>query len=163
LPTLAIRSEVLRVSIIIFTPFCIPESRIITFFDYRIGFSCKVLTSSSSLLKAKLRFISYKGLISLLTLSIANLWLFSCKSLSSTRAYCFIISRVVYSPFLFAFKDLVALTNNIRYIISLYILLIKMLSLFIIFTQLLLKIGTLFISRCKISLLLYKLPNVKRA
>jgi len=73
------------------------------------------------------------------------------------------MSRVVYSPFPFAFKDPVALIDNIRYTISLYILLIEMLSLFITFTQLPLKIGTLFVSRRKISLLLYELPSVRRA
>jgi len=73
------------------------------------------------------------------------------------------MSRAIYSPFPFAFKDLVALTNNIRYIISLYILLIEMLSLFTTFMQLPLKIGILFVSRRKIFLLLYKLPSVKGA
>jgi len=57
---------------IIFTPFCVCGSGIVAFFDCKIGSSCKVLTSSSSLLKAGLRFISYKGLVSLLTLNVAN-------------------------------------------------------------------------------------------
>ena len=129
----------------------------------RIGSSCKVLTSSSSLLKARLKSISYKGLVSLLTPNIANLWLFAYRSFSFARACCFIMSRVVYSPFPFAFKDLVILTNSTRYIISLYILLIKMLSLFITFTQLLLRTRALSLSLCKISLLLYKLPSIRGA
>jgi hypothetical protein len=122
-----------------------------------------VLTSFNSLLKAKLRFISYRGLISLLTPSVADLWLLACGSLSFTRARCFIMSRVIYNPFPFTFKDLVALIDNIRYIISLYILLIKMLSLFITSTQLPLIIRILFVSRRKISLLLYKLPSIRGA
>jgi len=122
-----------------------------------------VLTSFSSLLEARLRSISYKGLISLLTPSIANLWLFACKSLSFARARCFIISRAVYSPFPFAFKDLVALIDSIRYIISLYILLTKILSLFIIFMQLLLRTRALLLSLRKISLLLYKLLSIRGA
>jgi len=73
------------------------------------------------------------------------------------------MSRAVYSPFPFAFKDLVALINNIRYTISLYILLIEMLSLFITFTQLLLRIRALLLSLRKISLLLYKLPSIRGA
>jgi len=122
-----------------------------------------VLTSFSSLLEVKLRSISYKGLVSLLTPNIANLWLFAYKSFSFTRACCFIISRAIYSPFPFTFKGLIALTNSIRYIISLYILLTKILSLFIIFTQLLLRIGVLLLSLRKISLLLYKLPSIRGA
>jgi len=122
-----------------------------------------VLTSSGSLLEAGLRFISCKGLISLLTPSIVNLWLFACGSFSFAQACYFIMSRAVYSPFPFTFEDPVALIDSIRYIISLYILLIEMLSLFIIFTQLLLRIGTLFVSRRKISLLLYKLPSIRGA
>jgi len=122
-----------------------------------------VLTSFNSLLEAKLKSISYKGLISLLTLNIVNLWLFAYRSLSFTRAYCFIMSRAVYSPFPFTFKDLIILTNNIRYIISLYILLIKMPSLSITFTQLPLKTKILLLSLRKISLLLYKLPSIKKA
>ena len=149
--------------IIIFTPFCVRGSGIVAFFDRRISSSYKVLTSSGSLLKAGLKSISYKGLVSLLTLSIANLWLFAYKSLSFARARCFIISRAVYSPFPFAFKDPVVLIDNIRYIISLYILLIEMLSLFITFTQLPLRIRILFVSRRKISLLLYKLPSIRGA
>jgi hypothetical protein len=128
-----------------------------------ISLSYKVLTSSSSLLEAKLKSISYKGLVSLLTPSIVNLWLFACKSLSFARARYFIMSRAVYSPFPFAFKDLVALTNSIRYTISLYILLIEMLSLSITFTQLLLRIGALLLSLRKISLLLYELPSIRGA
>ena len=58
---------------IIFTPFYICGSGIVAFLACGIGLSCKVLTSFSSLLKAKLRSISYKGLVSLLTLNIANL------------------------------------------------------------------------------------------
>jgi hypothetical protein len=61
------------VSIIIFTPFCVYKSKIVAFFDCGISSSYKVLTSFSSLLEAKLRFISYKGLVSLLTPNIANL------------------------------------------------------------------------------------------
>ena len=122
-----------------------------------------MLTSFNSLLEAKLKSISYKGLISLLTLNIVNLWLFAYRSLSFTRAYCFIISRAIYNPFPFTFKDLIILTNSIRYIISSYILLIKMLSLFITFTQLLLKTKALLLSLCKISFLLYKLPSIRGA
>ena len=66
-------------------------------------------------------------------------------------------------PFPFIFKDLVILINSIRYIISLYILLIKMLSLSIIFTQLLLKTKVLLLSLRKISLLLYKLLSIRGA
>jgi len=40
---------------------------------YKIGLSYKVLTSSSSLLEAKLKSISCKGLVSLLTPNIADL------------------------------------------------------------------------------------------
>jgi hypothetical protein len=153
----------LRASIIIFTPFCVYKSGIVAFFDRGIGSSYKVLTSFSSLLEARLRFISCKGLVSLLTLSVADLWLLAYGSLSFARARCFIMSWAIYSPFPFAFKDLVALIDNIRYTISLYILLTKMLSLFITFTQLPLIIGILSMSRRKISLLLYKLPSVKGA
>jgi hypothetical protein len=148
---------------IIFTPFCVCRSGIVAFLARGIGSSCKVLTSSGSLLEARLRSISCGGLVSLLTPSVANLWLFACGSLSFTRAYCFIMSRAVYSPFPFAFEDLVALTNSIRYTISLYILLIEMLSLFITSTQLLLRTGALLLSLCKISLLLYKLPSIRGA
>ena len=122
-----------------------------------------MLTSSGSLLEAGLRSISYKGLVSLLTPNIADLWLFAYKSLSFARACYFIMSRAIYSPFPFTFKDPAALTNSIRYTISLYILLIKMLSSSITFTQLPLRIGILSMSRRKISLLLYKLPSVKGA
>jgi hypothetical protein len=69
---------------IIFTSFCVCKSGIVIFFDCGIGSSYKVLTSFSSLLKAKLRFISYKGLVSLLTPNIADFWLLACKSLSFT-------------------------------------------------------------------------------
>ena len=48
-------------------------TKIIAFLARGISSSYKVLTSFSSLLEAKLRFISYKGLISLLTPNIANL------------------------------------------------------------------------------------------
>jgi len=57
---------------IIFTPFCVRGSGIIAFLACKISSSYKMLTSSSSLLEAKLRFISYKGLVSLLTPNIAN-------------------------------------------------------------------------------------------
>jgi branched-subunit amino acid transport protein len=67
---------------IIFTPFYIYKSGIVTFFDCKISFSYKVLTSFSSLLKAKLKFISYKGLVSLLISSVVDLWLLAYKSLS---------------------------------------------------------------------------------
>ena len=119
-----------------------------------------MLTSFSSLLEVKLRSISYKGLVSLLTPNIANLWLFAYKSFSFTRACCFIISLAVYCPFPFTFKDLIALTNSTRYTISSYILLIKMLSLFTTFMQLPLRIKALLLSLRKISLLLYKLPSI---
>jgi hypothetical protein len=61
------------VSIIIFTPFYIYKSKIIAFFNRKISSFYKVLTSFSSLLEAKLRFISYKSLISFLTLNIIDL------------------------------------------------------------------------------------------
>jgi hypothetical protein len=105
-----------------------------------------MLISFSFLLEAKLKSISYKGLISLLTPSVANFWLLAYRSLSFTRACCFIISRAICNPFPFAFKDLITLIDNIKYTIFLYILLIEMLSLFTIFTQLPLIIGILFIS-----------------
>jgi hypothetical protein len=153
----------LRASIIIFIPFCVRGSGTVAFFDRGTGSSYKVLTSSSSLLEAKSRSISYKGLVSLLTPSVANLWLLACGSLSSTRARYFTMSWAVYSPFPFAFKDLIALTNNIRYTISSYISLIEMLSSSTTSTQLPLIIGILSMSRRKISLLLYELPSVRGA
>jgi hypothetical protein len=58
---------------IIFTPFCVYKSKIVAFFNYKISSSYKVLTSFNSLSKAKLKSISYKGLVSLLTLSVINL------------------------------------------------------------------------------------------
>ena len=70
---MATRSGVLRALIIIFTPFYIYKSGIVTLFNCKISSFYKVLTSSGSLLKAKLKFISYKGLISLLTFKVANL------------------------------------------------------------------------------------------
>jgi len=73
------------------------------------------------------------------------------------------MSRAVYSPFPFAFKDLVALIDSTRYTISSYILLTKILSLFTIFMQLPLKTRALLLSLCKISLLLYKLPSIRGA
>jgi len=69
---------------IIFTPFYICGSGIVAFLACGIGLSCKVLTSFSFLLKARLRSISCGGLVSLLIPSIADLWLFACGSFSFT-------------------------------------------------------------------------------
>jgi len=56
-----------------FTLFYICKSKIVAFLACKISLSYKVLTSFSSLLEAKLKSISYKGLVSLLTFNIVNL------------------------------------------------------------------------------------------